>query len=71
MGKLVAELMKEIRTAEKSGMTRYQIANKAGISHANISRLMGGERVTITVDTLEKVCEALSIQISLRRKSRR
>lgn len=50
---------------DQSGLTRYAIANQAGISEATLSRFYTGSRPT-TLETLTKVCESLGRTLKVR-----
>jgi putative transcriptional regulator len=47
---------------EKRGRTFYWLAKETGISHTTLWRLKKAKAYGITLDTLEKICNALSCQ---------
>lgn len=53
-----------------SGQTRYRIAQETGISEAQLSRLMSGQR-GLSVEVLELLVEYLGLEIVIRPKRRR
>lgn len=48
---------------EKSGLTQDELAARAEVSQASISYLMSGARTTVTVETLDKLADALGIEL--------
>ena len=66
----LAETLK--RAINKSEMSRYEIAHKADVSEAVLSRFLSGER-GITLETAGKIAKVLKLQLtplSDRRKAR-
>jgi hypothetical protein len=55
---IVAELRNAIRLAEKSGTTRYQIAVRADVQQAVLSRIMHRKTV-VKLDTAEKILASI------------
>lgn len=47
---------------EKRGRTFYWLAKETGISHTTLWRLKKAKAYGITLDTLEKICNALNCQ---------
>ena len=45
-----------------AGLTQEQLAERVGITMANISILKNGKAKAIKITTLEKICEALECQ---------
>lgn len=64
MGKIVRQVIDAI---EKSPMSMYEISKRTGVSQSQLSRFVREER-TITLDTLEKLCEELGIEVNVSRK---
>lgn len=65
----MAKLVDAIRRAvETSGKTRYRIAKESGVSAAQLSRLVNGER-GMTVDTIERLADYLDLQITIEPKA--
>ena len=58
------------RAIESSGQTRYRIAEGTGLSQAQLSRLMSGER-GLSVESIEKLADYLGLEIVIRPKRRR
>lgn len=54
-----------LRTARiKAGMTQQELAEATGVGRAricNLERDYGGERTTVRIDTLMKLCRALKV----------
>lgn len=59
---------------EERSRTFYWLAKETGVSHTTLWRLKKGKAYGITLDTLEKICQALHCQpgdiLRLRRDSR-
>lgn len=57
------QLSRTIREARKSkGITQKELGEKLGLSESATSRLLNGEQ-NLTLDTIQKVAEALKIEI--------
>ena len=57
--------MIEVRVSEllqQRGRTFYWLAKQTGISHTTLWRLKKAKAYGITLDTLEKICQALDCQ---------
>jgi transcriptional regulator with XRE-family HTH domain len=67
MSRLLHKLRRRI---EASRLSRYEIAKRAGLQQSQLSRLMSGER-GLSVDALERLSEALDLDIVIRPKRRR
>ena len=69
----MADIVETLKQAIiKSEMSRYELAHKAGVSEAGLSRFMSGER-GITFETAGKIAKVLKLQLtplSERRKVR-
>ena len=70
MGRLIEQVVAKIHAAEKRRITRYQLAKEAGVYQSQLSRLVKGER-SISVDTLERICAALSLNVEIRESKRK
>lgn len=67
----MGQILDAIREAiEASGKTRYRIAQESGVAESALSRLMSGER-GLSIDALERLADALDLEISIRPKRRR
>jgi transcriptional regulator with XRE-family HTH domain len=67
MARLLDQLVSAIT---KSDRTPYDIARAAGVSKSQVYRLLNGNR-GISVETLERLCAELGIDIVLRKKRAR
>jgi len=56
-----------IRAIEESGITRYELAKRTGVSESALSRLVRGER-SISVETLERLAEELGLELRISKK---
>ena len=66
----MAHLWDQVRVAIlASGQTRYRIAQKTGITQAQLSRLMSGER-GLSIEALERLTDYLGLEIIIRPKRR-
>lgn len=45
------------------GMTRYQLAAKSGVPYGSISRWFNGARPTVTSETVDKLAQALDMEL--------
>ena len=58
------QLAKRIRQLRKKyGYTQNELAEKAGIDYKHIQRLEGKNPPAVRIDTLEKIANALGIEI--------
>lgn len=62
MGELVERLIREVEKAEKKGLTRYELAKRAGIQQSSLSRFVNRQE-SMKLEMLEKLCSALELQI--------
>ncbi|MDA8216109.1 MAG: helix-turn-helix domain-containing protein [Dehalococcoidales bacterium] len=53
---------KMIRFREARGLTQGQLALKAGVAQAHLSRLESGDRVDLKLSTLNKIARALGVR---------
>jgi plasmid maintenance system antidote protein VapI len=63
-GKVVDALRKAIRQAEKSGMTRYKLAQSCGVEQAVLSKLMRGMK-GVRLDTAERIVNGLGKRLAI------
>ncbi len=61
---IVAQLRQAIRAAEARGVTRYAIAQAAGIEYTVLMRVADGV-TTPRVDTAEVIAAALGLRLTL------
>ncbi len=59
------------RAVETSEHSQYRIAKETGVSASALSRLLSGERPTLTVDSIEAITEFLELEVVIRPKQRR
>ena len=59
------QLRREIRRAEKRGISRYRIAKLSGVGQATLCRFMSGTLLKMQVETAEKLAGALELRIVL------
>jgi plasmid maintenance system antidote protein VapI len=52
-----------------SGLSRFELARRAGVSYAIVHRFMGSDR-TITLDTASKLAEVLGVELRRVRSTR-
>ena len=64
---IVAELRKAI---VESGYSQNQLSELSGVNRAQINRFIKGER-TLTLESAEKVAEALGLELKPKRKKTR
>lgn len=63
-GKLINQFASQVRfLREASGLTREQLAERAGISPQNIAKIEGGQRF-VTADTLSSLAKALNCPVN-------
>ena len=46
-----------------NGVTSYRIAKNSGIDQGTIDRFVFGERPNIRIDTVNRLCEALGLEL--------
>jgi transcriptional regulator with XRE-family HTH domain len=66
MSRLIEAMRKAV---ESSGQTRYRIAKESGVSAAQLSRLVNGER-GLSVDSVEKLADYLGLRITVEPKAK-
>lgn len=70
-GEGVSQILNTIRKAmQASDKTRYRLWKETGIDQAHLSRLLAGE-VGLSVDNLERLAEALGLEIIIRPAKRK
>ena len=58
------DLAKQIKAAySKSGMTRFVLTKRSGVSYAIVHRFISDDR-GITIDTASKLCETLGLELT-------
>ena len=67
MGHVLDDIRKAINGSDKS---RYRIWKETGITQAQLSKLMHGER-GLSIEALERLAENLELEIVIRPKKRR
>jgi transcriptional regulator with XRE-family HTH domain len=72
MARMAKPLSEQLKQAiAKSGMTRYEIAKRAGISEATLSRFFTGARPGLSFQALDRLGECLGLSIVSKRKRRK
>ncbi len=57
------DLGQQLRAAfAESGLSRFELARRAGISYAIVHRFIGGDR-NITLGTASKLCQVLGLDL--------
>ena len=56
-------LRKTIEDNWKTGVTSYRIAKNSDIDQGTIDRFVSGERPNIRIDTVDRLCEALGLEL--------
>ena len=59
------QLRREIRRAEKQGITRYRLSQLSGVDQGTLSRLMAGTLPNPRVKTVDRIAEALELRLML------
>ena len=67
MGQILDQIREAIQT---SGKSRYRIWKETGITQAQLSRLLSGER-GLSIEALEKLAEYLGLEVTLKPKQKR
>ncbi len=50
-------------TIEKSGLTHYRIGKMSSVPHTVLGRFISGERRYLRSDTIDRLCEALGLEL--------
>ena len=62
------DLAKQLRAAfTDSGLSRFELARRAGLSYAIVHRFIGGDR-GITLGTASKLADVLGVELRSKRK---
>ena len=70
MSKKETDLAKELRTAfDSSGMNRFELSKRSGVSSSVIHRFIGEER-DLTLGTASKLATVLELELHPKRKGR-
>ena len=65
------DLPRQLREAfAESGISRFELARRAGISYAIIHRFIGGDR-GITLETASKLADVLGLELRPKRHGRK
>src|SRR5688572_2759164 len=63
-------LTEQLRTAiEQSGLTRYELAKRSGVSQSMLSRFVNGQG-SLALDSIEKLAPFLGIEITTKRRKK-
>ena len=60
---MIEQLRTAIAKAEKGGVTRYQIAQRSGLSQSTLLKIMAGS--VPRLDTAEKIAAAIGCRLTL------
>ena len=67
----MARVSEQLRKAmERSGLSRYEIAKRAGIEQSSLSRFFSGER-GLSQDAIDALCALLGLRLVGRRPRKR
>lgn len=67
----MAKVSEQLRKAmERSGMTRYEIAKRAGVEQSSLSRFFSGER-GLSQDAIDALCALLRLRLVAREPRKR
>lgn len=55
---------------KKKQMTQQEVADKAGITRANLSRIEAG-KYNASIDILSRVCDAIGVSITIQEEAAR
>lgn len=69
LGRMANLTSKLVAAIEASGLTRYAIAKRSGVSQAQLSRLVHGLQ-GVSVETAERLADALGLEVIIRPKRR-
>ena len=56
-------LIQAIENAWDNGVTTYRIGKNSDVDPATIDRFVSGERPNIRIDTVNRLCEALGLEL--------
>jgi DNA-binding Xre family transcriptional regulator len=64
-------ISKQLRAALKTrDVTLYRIAKDAEIDWGTLDRFISGERPNIRIDTVDKLCESLGLELTPKKRRR-
>ncbi len=55
------------KAIQASGLSRYRIAQESGVSESALSRLVSGERPSLSVDSCEAILATLGYRVRVER----
>lgn len=67
MSKILRTIRKAIKTGDKS---RYRLWKETGIDQSHLSKIINGD-AQLSLDSLERLAEALDLEIVIRPKTRK
>jgi transcriptional regulator with XRE-family HTH domain len=67
---LAKALVEAIHRHEFAGESRYGLAKRAGVSQAQLSRLVRGVRGSLQIQTVERLADAMGCEVILAPKRR-
>ena len=68
VGVLYETLIRAIAAAEERGETRYQLAKRTGVSQSTLSRIVNRQTENVSFDTMERLIDALGIEIRIKKR---
>lgn len=71
MAQLIEALVARIREKERAGLTRYRLALMTGVSQSTLSRLVAGQLTDLSASTIERLAEALELDVRLEPRKKR
>lgn len=67
----MAKVSEQLRKAmERSGMSRYEIAKRAGVEQSSLSRFFSGER-GLSQDAIDALCALLRLNLAASKPQKR
>jgi transcriptional regulator with XRE-family HTH domain len=63
---IIETLIQKLEAAESRGLSRYRLSQLAGIPQSTLSRLMSRERPSLKVETVERLCGVLGLELEIR-----
>lgn len=67
MRKKKTDLAQQVRAVFKSsGMSRFELSNRSGVSYSIVHRFIGGDR-DVTSTTLSKLADVLGLELQVKK----
>lgn len=61
-------MVRAIEAAEERGESRYALAKRTGVSQATLSRIVNRQTESVSLDTMERLLDALGIEIRIKKR---